>query len=468
MHIIIPDFHWLPLLLLLVAVLAAAILSVKPLLRYFFNRVSDDALFKLTTEDYDQNLSELYTSLKRFSVLNLLEMSLRAEKGKVINRPLGSPRHFFGYDNLMFTPRQMTRFSLPEGAKIDMRVTLGPQAEKPMTIKIPLLIGGMAYGTALSEEAKLALAKASKTLQTATNSGEGPFLPEEPPAAGKFILQICRWPWGGRTDSQIALADMLEVQMGQGGNIGSTRVEAQEIAGRACLLGGIPPGEPVASLPGPPGVLTPADWPEFMKTLRQRAGGIPLALKIMATDNLEQDLSLALQLGFDVIAIDGAEGGSHGSAPVKQDDAGLPSLCALVRAKRYLKNTRISLIISGGYFTPGQCLKAFALGADAVCLGTIPLFALVHNQVTKVAPWEPPTMLVYYTSPAKTKLDVELAATSVTNVLTSMVLEMEEAMRALGKSSLQELGADDLVALDSLTAEITGVKLASGPAPEAT
>jgi len=39
-----------------------------------------------------------------------------------------------------------------------------------------------------------------------------------------------------------------------------------------------------------------------------------------------------------------------------------------------------------------------------------------------------------------------------------MILEMEEAMRALGKASLKELSADDLVALDSLSAEITGVR----------
>jgi glutamate synthase domain-containing protein 2 len=464
MHIIIADFQWLLLLLLLpVIMLAAVILLAQPGLRYFMNRVSDDTLAKLLTEDYDQNLAELYTSLKRLSALNLLETSLRSETGKVIKRPLGSPRHFFGYDNLMFSPRQMTGFSLPEGAKIDMSVTLGPQAEKPLTIKIPLIIAGMAYGTALSEEAKLALAKASKMLQTATNSGEGPFLPEEPQAAGKFILQICRWPWGARTDSQIAAADMLEVQMGQGGNIGASRLEASELSGKARILAGFPPGEPVISLLGPPGVQQPADWPRFMQTLRQRAHGIPIALKIMATDSLEQDLSVAVQLGFDVIAIDGAEGGSHASAPAKQDDLGLPSLCALVRAKRFLQNTPVSLIISGGYFTPGQCLKALALGADAVYLGTIPLFALVHNQITKVAPWQPPTALVYDSSPAKTQLDVAQAATSVTNVLTSMVLEMEEAMRALGKASLKELGTDDLIALDSLTAEVTGVKPAFVP-----
>jgi len=464
MQIIITDSQWVLLLIILLFLgLLASILLAKPILRYIINQVADNAMTRLLKDDYEQNLAELFPSLKRFSILNLIEMSIRAENGEAIVRPLGSPKHFLGYDNLMFSPRQMTQLSLPEDAEIDMSVTIGPYAEKPLVIAIPLMIGAMAYGLAMSEQAKLALAKASKILQTATCSGEGPFLPEEPVEAGKYILQICRWSWGGRTDQQIATADMLEVQMGQGADMGTARIAAKDLVGRARILSGLAPDEPAISLPAPPGVESPEDWPAFMKTLRQRAKGIPLALKIMATDRLEEELAVAVDLGFDAVIIDGAGGGSHATTPIKQDDFGLPSLHALIRAKRYLKNTQISLVVAGGYFTPGQCLKALALGADAIYLGTIPLLALAHNQATKVTPWEPPTTLVYYNSPNNTELNVDQAATSVTNVLKAMVLEMEEAMRALGKTSLKELSPDDLVALDSLTAEITGVKQAFAP-----
>jgi glutamate synthase domain-containing protein 2 len=459
MPIIISNFQLLlVLLLLLVFVSIASILLAKPASRYIMNRVIDDALSKLFSDDYERNLAELYPSLKRFSVLNLIETSLRAETGKTVGRPLGSPKHFPGYDNLMFTPKQITTFSLPESAQIDMSVTIGPKAEKPLTIKIPLMIGGMAYGLALSEEAKLALARASKLVQTAANSGEGPLLPEEPVVAGKFILQICRWSWGARTDQEIAAADMLEVQMGQGADIGTSRIEAVDLEGRARILGGLAACEPAIALPAPPGVKTPEDWPTFINKLRKRANGIPIALKIMATDNLEQDLAVAVNLGFDAVMIDGSGGGSHATAPIKQDDFGLPNIYALVRAKRYLEKTQISLVVAGGFFTPGQCLKALALGADAIYLGTIPLLSLAHKQVIKASPWEPPTTLVYYNSPSKTQLNIGQAATSVANALTSMVKEMEETMQALGKSSFKELSSDDLVALDSFTAKLTGVK----------
>ncbi|WP_082816617.1 FMN-binding glutamate synthase family protein [Anaerosporomusa subterranea] len=450
-------------ILLLTLLLLAFVLLAKPLLRYLIKRITNDVATTLLSDTYDQNLAELLPSLQRFSVINLIEMSLRAQTGADITRPLGSPKHFFNYDNLMFSPPQMTALSLPVSVKIDMSVTLGSSAAKPLTLKIPLMIAGMAYGLGISEEAKLALAKASKILHTANCSGEGPFLPEEPGQSGKFILQICNWQWGLRTNEQIAAADMLEVKIGQGADVGPAKIEAIDFEGRARILGELAPGEPAVGLPAPPGVNKPEDWPAFMKRLRQRAKGIPIALKIMATDRIEEELAVAVELGFDAIVIDGCEAGSHATPPIKQDDFGIPSLYGLIRARRYLKNSRMSLIISGGYFTPGQCLKALALGADAIYLGTIPLFALGHNQTEKVLPWEPPTTLLYYNSPTKTQLNVEQAATSVVNVLKSMVLEMEEAMRALGKSSLKELSPDDLVALDSVTAEVTGVRQAYSP-----
>lgn len=460
MQIIITDLGWLLLLMLTpaLAMLLALILLAKPILRYVMNRVTDDVTTKLFSDNYVQNLAELLPSFKRFSVLNYVEMSLRAQSGKILKRPLGTAKHFLGFENLMFAPRQMTRLSLPESTKIDMSVTLGPNAEKPLTISIPLMISGMAYGLALSEESRRALARAAKTLQTATCSGNGPFLPEEREEAGKYILQITHWPWGGRTSEQLAAADMLEVHVSQGATVGPERVEATAIEGRARVLAGLAPGQPAISLPAPPGIEKPGDWPAFMENLREKADGIPIALKLMATDRLEEDLSVAVDLGFDAVVIDSAEGASHAASPLKEDDFGIPSLNALIRARRYLGDRPISLIVAGGYFTPGQCLKALTLGADAIYLGTVPLFALVHNQLAKATPFEPPTMMVYYDSPIKTQLNVVQAATSVANTLTSMVLEMEEAMRALGKASLKELNPHDLVALDSFTAEVTGVK----------
>jgi len=454
--VLVTNLILLPLIMVLMIFFLA-----KPVFRYYLNKIGDYIIAKLLSDKYSQNITEVFTSLKRISILNMIELNLRAQDGKTLKRPLGSPKHFPSYDLLMFSSSIMSKFSLPESVGIDMQVSIGPKATIPLIINIPLMISGMAYGLALSEQEKLALAKAAKTMGTAICSGEGPFLPEEQQEAGKYILQISRWPWGGRTDEQISLADMLEVQMGQGAEMGTYKADAMQ--GKAQMLAGLVPGQSVASLPAPPGLNSPQEWPLFMSTLRQKANGIPIALKLMPTGHLEEDLAIALDLEFDAIVLDGAQGGSYGSTPIKQDDFGIPTLNALVRADRFFKERgvrqEISIITAGGYFTPGECLKALALGADAIYLGSIVVMASTSDQAEKVTPFEPPTTLAFYDSPnTAQKLCVNQAAISVVNLLTSMVAEMKEGMRALGKASLKELSPDDLVALDSYTAEVTGVR----------
>ena len=451
---------WLPVLVnisFLLIVVLLLILLAKPIL----GKIVSTLIERLFKDQFSQNIAEVYASESRISFAKTLELNLRAENGMIIQRPMGSSTKFAGYDMLMFSPSIMAKVSLPESTNVDMQVTLGTKTVKPVTIKIPLMITGMAYGLSLSEEAKRGLARAAKTMQTATCSGEGPFLPEERQEAGKYILQISRWSWGLRTDQQITVADMLEVQMGQGADMGSASL--RPMYGKAQKLAGLAPGQPPIALPAPPGIEKPEDWPAFMSKLRQRANGIPISLKLMATGRLEEDLAIAIDLGFDAIVLDGAQGGTAGTPPTKQDDFGIPSLNALVRAERFLRERgvrdNISLISSGGYFSPGDCLKALALGADAIYIGSISIMALTHNQMHNVIPWESPNTMVFYDSPVtNSKLNIDQAALSVINLLTSMVSEMEEAMRGLGKSSLKELCPDDLVALDTYTAEVTGVK----------
>lgn len=435
----------------------------KRFFRTIFQRLFGLVIERLLSDKYHENLMELWSAVRRTSVQNILEISLRAEEGKLIYKPLGTAKRLPHYDTLMFVPGQMARLPKEASVPIDMKVSLGPKAEKPLQIEIPLMISGMSYGVGLSEEAKRALARAAKQLGTATNSGEGPFLQEERDEAGKFIWQISRSSWG-HSPQGIASADMLEVQMGQGARMGPFNVEPNDVKGKAQKLMGISPVESVVTAAVIPGINTPWDWPNYVSNLRSEAAGKPIAIKIMATGALERDLAVCLEADFDVIVLDGAQGGASGASPLICDDLGIPSLLALVRAERFLRDQgarkEISLVVAGGYATPGECLKAIALGADAIYLGTVPLFALVHKQLHKVFPWEPLTQLVWYNSPYKRRLDINLASKSVGNVLKSMAMEMEEGVRALGKTALSEVGPNDLVALDDWTAKVTGVKLA--------
>lgn len=415
---------------------------------------------RLLEDKYHENLMELWSAVKRTSILNILEISLRSDQGKLIKRPIGSSKHFPHFDGLMFIPAQLARLPKEGSVPVDMSVKLGPKVEKPLDVKIPLLIGGMAYGIGLSEEARRALARGAKLAGTAICSGEGPFLQEERDEADKYIWQISRSTWG-RNPQAISAADMVEVQMGHGARIGAYIEEPVDIKGKAQKLMGISPVEKAKVNAVLHGITDPWDWPKYVSDLRQEVAGKPIGIKIMAGGRIEADLAVAIEAGFDVIMIGGAQGGTSGAEPIFLDDFGMPSINALVRTERYLREQgvrhEVSLVVSGGYCTPGECLKALALGADAIYLGTVPLFALVHKQIGKVLPWEPLTGLVYYNSKYKNRLDINLASQCVANVLQSMVMEMEGGIRALGKTSLRELGKNDLVALDDWTAELVGV-----------
>ncbi|MMZ57419.1 isopentenyl pyrophosphate isomerase [compost metagenome] len=195
--------------------------------------------------------------------------------------------------------------------------------------------------------------------------------------------------------------------------------------------------------------------------------GVPIGVKICASAILEADLEVAIQGEVDFISIDGGQAGTKGGPPILEDDFGLPTIYALSRAADYLEKRgvkeRVSLLIGGGFFNPGECLKALALGADAVFMGTALIWAMTHSQVTKAVPWEPPTQLVFYPGNMTDEFDEEEAAKYLENFFTSCVEEMKVAIRALGKNSWRQVNKDDLVALDEWTSKVTKVPLAYEP-----
>jgi glutamate synthase domain-containing protein 2 len=96
------------------------------------------------------------------------------------------------WEALLFNPVHLHRFPVESMEQVNMGVTIGPQAKRPLKLDIPIFIAGMSYGGALSAAAKIALARAASALGTATNTGEAGLLPEERKEASKLIGQYNR------------------------------------------------------------------------------------------------------------------------------------------------------------------------------------------------------------------------------------------------------------------------------------
>jgi glutamate synthase domain-containing protein 2 len=435
---------------------------ISNLMRRVANEAVDKAIERMARDSYTENLFEMIPVAKKVGPIQLMEIVMRTKNGRPPGRPLGSHMRFSPWDKLLFNPVHLHRFPTPDSESIKTSVTIGPRAKKPLRIEIPIMIAAMSFGGALSKNAKIALAKAASRVGTATNTGEAGLLEEEREAASLLIGQYNRGGWLNDREKYSRL-DAIEIQLGQGAQGSSPqRTRAENIGPEYRETFGIPEGEDAVIHSRLPGVDTKEQFIQLVRRLKEETG-VPVGLKIAATHHLERELRIALEADVDFITVDGAEGGTHAAAPILEDDLGLPTIYAVSRAARFLAaqgaSGKVSLIAAGGLVTPGDCLKAMALGADAVYIGTAAVMALVGDQLAKTAPFEPPTSLVVYNAKMTDKLDVDRSAGHLVNFLNASVKEMELVCYSLGKKSLADIDRSDLCALDPFLAKAVGVEL---------
>lgn len=430
--------------------------------RSIVNETVDKAIERIARDQYTENLFEMVPITKKVNPIYLMEAVMRADQGQPPGRPLGSHIHGSPWEKFFFNPVHLDPFPTPEDVGIATAVTVGKRAKKPLELSIPIMIAAMSYGGALSKKTKIALAKGASKIGTATNTGETGLMEEEREAADLLIGQYNRGGWLNSPDKYSRL-DAIEIQLGQGAQ-GSTpqRTSAKNIGAEYREVLSIPEGEDALIHSRLPGVDTKEQFIALVRQL-QAETGVPVGLKIAASHHLEKELQIAVEAGVDFITLDGAEGGTHAGAPILEDDLGLPTLFAVSRAAKFLTEKKVkqnvSLLATGGLVTPGYCLKAMALGADAVYIGTIAVMALVGDQMTKSVPFEPPTSLVVYNAKLTEKLDVERGAQNLFNFLNASTREMELVCYSLGKTRLSDVTKADLCTMDPFLSKATGVEL---------
>lgn len=423
----------------------------------------DSFVKRLMQDPYPENIGEMYNVFAKVGIQNVFESDLRGTTGKPLQRPFGTPKHFSAWEKLTFNCVYLSRRPVMESVAIDTKAVIGPRAKRPLHIDLPIIIAGMGYGAGPSFRAKLALAKGADQENTATNTGVGPFLPEERKHTKRLIIQYNRGYWT-KEEEVLRQADAIEIQLGYGALGAAPRLWSyQDLSPEFRDYMNLKPGESMLEEASLPNVDSKEDLARLVKYLRQVTNGAPIGIKFGATHWLEKELEIFTGADIDFLTVSGAEAGINYGPAILADDLGLPTLPALCRTVRFLKQKRlqdkVSLIIDGGLVTPGQFMKALALGADVVAIGTIALLVIAHTQVSKAIPWEPPTELVYERGKYKDKLDIDAGAKSLANFLKSCKEEMILAMRTLGKTSLTELTPQDLSASAPEVAELAGVEL---------
>ena len=160
------------------------------------------------------------------------------------------------WDDIQLLTAQLARPPLLEDAAVGTEVIIGPNAKKPLTLKIPLFVSDMSFG-ALSEPAKLALAKGAEDAGTGICSGEGGMLPAEQASNSRYFYELASGRFGFDWD-KIARVQAFHFKGGQGAKTGTGgHLPGNKVNGKIAEVRGLEEGTPAIS---------PSRFPEWTTT----------------------------------------------------------------------------------------------------------------------------------------------------------------------------------------------------------
>jgi glutamate synthase domain-containing protein 2 len=366
------------------------------------------------------------------------------------------------WDDIQIMVAQMARKPLMEDAEVGSDLVIGPKAAKPLRLEIPLFVSDMSFG-ALSEEAKIALAKGAELAGTGICSGEGGMLPEEQAANSRYFYELASAKFG-YDERLLPRVQAFHFKGGQGAKTGTGgHLPAAKNSGRIAEVRGIPAGQPAISPPTFADLDTPEDFRRFADRVRDLTGGIPIGFKLSA-NHIEQDIDFALAASADYIILDG-RGGGTGAAPLLfRDHISVPTIPALARARRHLDRCGVgrdvTLIVTGGLRVPSDFIKALALGADGIALANSAMQAIGCIGARICNSNNCPAGIATQRPELRARLNVGRAARQLNNFLRASVDLMKVMARACGHRHLQQFNRDDLATLDWSMARQSGIPFA--------
>lgn len=376
---------------------------------------------------------------------------------------MGVPRHQLPHwDDLQVMVAQMAVRPLMEDVGVATELVIGPEAKKPLQLKIPLFVSDMSFG-ALSEESKIALARGAELAGTGICSGEGGMLPEEQAENSRYFYELASARFG-YDDSVLSKVQAFHFKGGQGAKTGTGgHLPGSKNIGKISQVRGIEEGTPAVSPPTFEDMVSVADFKSFADRVREISGGIPVGFKLSA-NHIERDIQFALDAGADYIILDGRGGGTGAAPEIFRDHISVPTIPALARARRYLDEQgasgRVTLIITGGLRVPIDFVKAMALGADGIAIANSAMQAIGCVAARMCNTNNCPTGIATQKPELRQKLKIDQSASQLHNFFGASVELMQVMARACGHDHLNKFNRDDLATWHREMALLSGVKYA--------
>jgi glutamate synthase domain-containing protein 2 len=365
------------------------------------------------------------------------------------------------WDDIQFVTAQLARLPQLDEAAVGTELIIGPQAQKPLRLEIPLFVSDMSFG-ALSEEAKVALAKGAELAETGICSGEGGMLPEEQGANRRYFYELASARFGFSWD-KLTQVQAFHFKCGQGAKTGTGgHLPGHKVKGKIAEVRGLQEGQSAISPPRFPDWESIDDFRRFADRVRETTGGIPIGVKLSA-QQIEADIDAALKIGVDYIILDG-RGGGTGAAPLLfRDHISVPTIPALARARRYLDQRgaqNVTLIMTGGLRTPADFAKALALGADGIAISNAAIQAIGCLGMRACHTNNCPVGIATQKDHLRQRLIIDEAAQRLERFFRASTKLMQVLARACGHTHLNQFCSHDLTTWKREMAHLSGVQYA--------
>ncbi len=362
------------------------------------------------------------------------------------------------WTDIQILTAQLHRVPLLDDEEVGTELVIGPGADKPLRLEIPLFVSDMSFG-ALSEEAKTALARGAQAAGTGICSGEGGMLPEEQAENDRYFYELASARFGFNMEL-LKKVQAFHFKCGQGAKTGTGgHLPGDKVVGKIAKVRGLPEGTPAISPSRFPDWDHVDDFRRFADEVREFTGGIPIGFKLSA-QHIEHDIDAALSAGADYVILDGRGGGTGAAPRIFRDNISVPTIPALARARRHLDRTGrsdVTLIATGGLRVPSDFVKAMALGADGIAVSNSAIQAIGCLGMRACHTNNCPVGIATQRPELRARLDVALAAKRLERFFASATEIMRVMARACGHRHLNQFSIDDLTTWKREMHHLTGI-----------
>lgn len=411
------------------------------------------------------------------------EICRQANTGSTLLSAMGNPKPYPIYwDKILLNASQVTNPSIdPLREPMEIRTILGRKPEKlevekkgksitkmppQVMLETPIMFSAMSFGS-ISLNAQKALAIAAEKLGTLFNTGEGGLHNDLQEFGSNAVVQVASGRFGVHKD-YLDNSRFIEIKIGQGAKPGiGGHLPGEKVNVEVSNARMIPVGSDAISPAPHHDIYSIEDLRQLIWSLKQATDGRkPVAVKIAAVHNIAAIASGVARAGADIVVIDGFRGGT-GAAPTRiRDNVGIPIELALAAADQRLRDegirSRVSLVAGGSFRCSSDIVKAIALGADACYIASAALIAMGCHMCqtcqTGKCNWGIATQRPELTK----RLDPEIAAERVINLVTAWNHEIKEIMGGMGINSVDSLRGNRLmlrgIGLTEKELEILGIK----------